>query len=116
METYDSQTFSFFPKENFPRPSKRSLEKRDSNIEIFDTVMPLHQVIRFANQAAKKNELIYVIVEQQINRKTFQRTKLKGSFRTPVNKNRQIAFESADKKILFLLPIESILSIQLAVS
>lgn len=82
--------------------------------DLFNRVMPLYQVIRFVNQAAAKKEPVYITVEKQINKKNFLRFTMKGIFRKAVNQNRQVAFESSDKKTLHLLPVESILSIQLA--
>lgn len=110
METYDTSHSLFSTKVDSSNFSRDSLHLKK---ELFDRTMPLHQVILFANQAAIKKEVVCITVEKKINKRNFLRFTMKGSFRKNVNQNRQIIFESIDKKTLHLLPIESILSIQL---
>ena len=88
--------------------------KQVSQSVLMDKVMPLHQVIRFANQAASKKQSVYVTIEQATTNGKFNRTILKGCFRTLLNNNRQITFMSDNNKVMFLLKIDQILAIELA--
>lgn len=87
-----------------------------NNIQPFapSTVMPLYQIIRFANQAAEKKQTVYIEIEKQLPNGNYTSSKVKGVFRSGVNSNRQIAFVSHSDAMLYLLKIEQILSIQLA--
>lgn len=77
-----------------------------------DFVMPLYQVIRFANQAAEKRQRVVITVENKIDNHTFTRSTIQGVFRSGVSQNKQVTFESADGKFLHFFKIEQILSIQ----
>lgn len=113
METYDI-SYSLFPAKADSRTSKNN--SVHSKKEIFDRAMPLHQVILFANQAAIRKEVVCIQIEKEVSKRRFVRFNMEGIFRKSVNQNRQIIFESNDKKTLHLLPIECILSIQLTSS
>lgn len=82
--------------------------------ELIEAVMPLHQVIRYANQAAKTRTPVYICVEEELAPKRYQRTVLKGHFRSSVTPARQIMFVPSNQDILHLLSIDAILSIQKA--
>ena len=113
METYDTSHSLFLVKDDSKKIKKSIHPYAGSQKDVFDPVMPLHQIILFANQAAFKKNIVSITIEQEINKKAFKRSTLKGVFRSGVNRNRQITFESEDKKLIHLLSIESILSIQL---
>ena len=95
-------------------PNKFFPSKQESQPSLMDKVMPLHQVIRFANQAASKKQSVYVTIEQATTNRKFNRTILKGRFRTSLNNNRQITFTSDNNKVMYLLKIDQILAIELA--
>lgn len=94
-------------------PNEFFLAKQVSQSLLIDKVMPLHQVIRFANQAAKKNDAVYVTIEQAATNGKFNRTTLKGRFRSSLNNNRQITFMSDTNNVLYILKIDQILAIEL---
>jgi len=108
MENYispvsDNKHFFLRPVKPVPTANKRILNK----------VMPLHQVIRFANQAFKKNKVVCIVIEQKLGPKAYTRSAVTGSFKTGVNVNRKIMFTSSDKKMTYLLIVDQILAIQL---
>ena len=113
METYDTSHSLFPVKDDSKKLKDMIYPYAGSQKNVFNSVMPLHQIIFFANQAAFKKNTVSITIEQEINKKAFKRSSIKGMFRTGVNQNRQITFESEDKKLIHLLSIESILSIQL---
>ncbi|CZQ82573.1 Hypothetical protein Tpal_334 [Trichococcus palustris] len=109
MENYqspasDKKKFFLNPVKAVPAANKRILDK----------VMPVHQVIRFANQAFEKNKTVCIVIEQKMGPKAYTRSAVTGAFKTGVNTNRQIMFTSSDKKMTYLLIIDQILAIQLA--
>lgn len=83
------------------------------NEAILDKVMPLHQVIRFANQAFENHTPVYVVIEEKHGPKSYTRTLVWGIFNSHVTPKRQIMFTTADKKVTYLLNINQVLSIQL---
>lgn len=89
-------------------------ETRRANPVLADAVMPLYQVIRFANQAAEKKQTVIITIEQKQADQTYLRSTMKGIFRSGVNRNKQVTFESADRKFLHFFSIEQVLAIQIA--
>lgn len=84
------------------------------NAELLYAVMPLHQIIRYANHASRNRTPVYICVEEEVSPHRYQRKVLKGVFRSPVTNNRQIMFLPINKDILYLLSIDDILSVQKA--
>lgn len=108
MENYispvsDNKKLFLSPVKPVPTADKRILDK----------VMPVHQVIRFANQAFEKNKIVCLVIEQKIGPKAYTRSAVTGSFKTGVTVNRRIMFTSLDKKMTYLLIVDQILAIQL---
>jgi hypothetical protein len=91
-----------------PVPSGRSI-----NEAILDKVMPLHQVIRFANQAYENHKPVYAVIEEKHGPKSYTRTLVWGIFSSRVTPKRQVMFTTADKKVTYLLNVSQILAIQL---
>lgn len=113
--------------ENYHKQDSRSLDRRLSagrrclqrpslslNADLIETVMPLHQIIRYANQAAQTRTPVYICVEEKRGPKNYQRTVLKGLFRSSVTPARQVMFVPTNRDTLYLLSIDDILSIQKA--
>lgn len=100
-----------------PTPNKSYLRPLSSvqsiNEAILDKVMPIHQVVRFANQAFENHMPVYVVIEEKHGPKSYTRTLVWGSFNSRVTSKRQIMFTTADKKVTYLLNISQILVIQL---
>lgn len=113
METYDTSYSLFSTKADLNTFNNNSFHLKK---ELFDRTMPLHQIILFANQAASRKEIVCIQIEKEVSKRRFVRFNMEGVFKKSVNQNRQIIFESSDKKTLHLLPIECILSIQLTSS
>ena len=82
------------------------------NPVLTEVVMPLYQVIRFANQAAERKQAVVITVEYKLDDHTYTRSTMQGKFRSSVNKNKQITFESINRKFLHFFNVEQILSIQ----
>lgn len=87
--------------------------KQVSQSLLMDKVMPLYQIIRFANQAAEKKQVIYATIEQAATNGKFNRTTLKGRFCSSLNDNRQIIFMTENNNVIYLLKIDQILTIEL---
>lgn len=96
------------------KPYLRPLSSVQSiNEAILDKVMPIHQVVRFANQAFENRTAVYVVIEEKHGPKSYTRTLVWGSFKSRVTPKRQVMFTTADKKVTYLLNISQILAIQL---
>lgn len=103
---------------NNENPSNKSYLRPLSSVHsineaILDKVMPIHQVIRFANQAFENNHPVYVVIEEKHGPKSYTRSLVWGSFNSHVTPKRQIMFTTADKKVTYLLNISQVLAIQL---
>lgn len=83
------------------------------NEAILDKVMPIHQVVRFANQAYENHKPVYAVIEEKQGPKSYTRTLVWGIFNSRVTPKRQVMFTTADKKVTYLLNISQILAIQL---
>ncbi|MGP6138753.1 MULTISPECIES: hypothetical protein [unclassified Jeotgalibaca] len=79
-----------------------------------EAVMPLYQVIRFANQAAERKQTVLITVEHKLGKNAYTRSTMKGMFRSGVNQNKQVTFESFNRKFLHFFNIDQILAIQIA--
>ena len=74
---------------NNENPSNKSYLRPLSSVHsineaILDKVMPIHQVIRFANQAFENNNPVYVVIEEAWTEIVYQITRL-GFFQFPRN-------------------------------
>ena len=103
---------------NNENPSNKSYLRPLSSVHsineaILDKVMPIHQVIRFANQAFENNNPVYVVIEEKHGPKSYTRSLVWGSFNSRVTPKRQIMFTTADKKVTYLLNISQVLAILL---
>lgn len=114
MENNHSRHFRPVTKQ-FTR-STREQQKKVHSIqpELIDSVMPLYQIIRFANQASKHRLKVYTTIEFKRTNGSYTRKTFKGVFRSLVNENRQIVFETSNPNITYILSIEQLLAIQLA--
>lgn len=99
----------------FTRSTKeQQKEVRSIHPELIDSVMPLYQIIRFANQASKNRLIVYATIEFKRANGSYTQKTFKGVFRSLVNENRQIVFETNNPNITYILSIEQLLAIQLA--
>lgn len=98
------------PKKTYLRPIS---SVRSINADILDKVMPIHQVVRFANQAFENHIPVYAVIEEKQGPKVYTRTLVWGIFNSRVTPKRQVMFTTADKKVTYLLHISQILAIQL---
>ncbi|PTQ86406.1 hypothetical protein C8U37_101247 [Trichococcus patagoniensis] len=112
------QNYIYPVSNNNETPSKKSYLRPLSSVHsineaILDKVMPIHQVVRFANQAFENNTPVYVVIEEKQGPKAYTRTLVWGKFNSRVTLKRQVMFTTADKKVTYLLNISQILAIQL---
>ncbi|HJB24142.1 MAG TPA: hypothetical protein H9946_08315 [Candidatus Jeotgalibaca pullicola] len=80
--------------------------------ELTNSVMPLYQIIRFANQAAINKKKVSITIEKKLGHNQYTRQLLTGTFNSKLNKNKQIAFKTAENDMVHLLKIDQILAIQ----
>jgi hypothetical protein len=112
------QNYIYPVSNNNENPSKKSYLRPLSSVQsineaILDKVMPIHQVVRFANQAFENHTPVYVVIEEKLGPKSYTRTLVWGKFNSRVTPKRQVMFTTADKKVTYLLNISQILAIQL---
>ena len=82
-----------------------------TNPELSHAVMPLYQIIRFANQAAGLKKKVSITIERKLGHAQYERLELIGTFGSSVNTNKQITFKS-DQGMVYILKIDQILAIQ----
>ena len=112
------QNYIYPVSNNNETPSKKAYLRPLSSVQsineaILDKVMPIHQVVRFANQAFENHTPVYVVIEEKQGPKSYTRTLVWGKFNSRVTPKRQVMFTTADKKVTYLLNISQILAIQL---
>ena len=108
----DDKTVYYITKSNELHIYNRKNNATSVNPVLTEVVMPLYQVIRFANQAAERKQAVVITVEYKLDDHTYTRYTMQGKFRSSVNKNKQITFESINRKFLHFFNVEQILSIQ----
>lgn len=112
MENYDNEYSRLTLLNTGNHSHNRKNNRTPINPVLTEVVMPLYQVIRFANQAAERKQAVVITVEFKLDDHTYTRSTMKGKFRSSVNKNKQITFESINRKFLHFFNVEQILSIQ----
>ncbi|WP_373836258.1 hypothetical protein [Jeotgalibaca arthritidis] len=107
MENYYDAHSLNIAKSSYPQ-SHLSLA---TNPELSHAVMPLYQIIRFANQAAGLKKKVSITIERKLGHAQYERLELIGTFGSSVNTNKQITFK-ADQGMVYILKIDQILAIQ----
>ena len=84
------QNYIYPVSNNNETPSKKAYLRPLSSVQsineaILDKVMPIHQVVRFANQAFENHTPVYVVIEEKQGPKSYTKNTGLGQVQFPRN-------------------------------